>query len=101
MWKKSFAATARNFLATARSFAATRLPATELGFALTVHKAQGSEYEHVMLVLPQRESHSKEPLLSRQLLYTAITRARAQVTVWSTEDTLVSAIGTLVGFSNG
>ncbi len=85
----------------ARSFAATRLPATELGFALTVHKAQGSEYEHVMLVLPQRESHSKEPLLSRQLLYTAITRARAQVTVWSTEDTLVSAIGTLVHRSSG
>ena len=44
----------------------------ELAFALTVHKAQGSEYDHVALVLPPRDT----PLLSREILYTALTRAR-------------------------
>src|SRR4029079_15802299 len=46
-------------------------------FALTVHKAQGSEYERVALVLPETDV----PLLSREILYTALTRARTAVTV--------------------
>jgi exodeoxyribonuclease V alpha subunit len=53
---------------------------SEPAFALTVHKAQGSEYDHVLLMLPQEDS----PLLSRQLLYTALTRARK--TVWIAGD---------------
>ena len=48
-----------------------RLEAIETAFALTVHKAQGSEFEHAGLVLPEPES----PLLTRELVYTAITRA--------------------------
>ena len=48
-----------------------------LAFALTVHKAQGSEYDHVALVLPDRDI----PLLSREILYTAVTRARRSVVV--------------------
>ncbi|WP_018139916.1 exodeoxyribonuclease V subunit alpha [Thioalkalivibrio sp. ALJ7] len=48
-----------------------RLEATETAFALTVHKAQGSEFEHVALVLPEADS----PILTRELAYTAITRA--------------------------
>ncbi len=55
----------------------SRLPEHETCLALTIHKSQGSEYAHVMVVLPVRES----PLVTRELLYTGITRARARVTV--------------------
>jgi exodeoxyribonuclease V alpha subunit len=47
------------------------------GYALTVHKAQGSEYDEVLLLLPDYPS----PLLTRELLYTAISRARQSVVV--------------------
>ncbi len=52
----------------------------ELAFAMTVHKAQGSELDHVALLLPSRDL----PLLGRELLYTAITRARRSVTLVGT-----------------
>ena len=51
--------------------------AIELGFALTVHKAQGSEMDDVLLLLPD----SPSPLLTRELLYTAVSRARRSVVV--------------------
>jgi exodeoxyribonuclease V alpha subunit len=49
----------------------------ELGYALTVHKAQGSEYQRVAVILPREDS----PFLSREILYTALTRARRHVTL--------------------
>lgn len=49
-----------------------RLPAIETVYALTVHKSQGSEFDQVVLVLPDRPG----PLLTRELLYTGVTRAR-------------------------
>lgn len=51
-----------------------RLPAHEPAYVLTVHKSQGSEYRHTALYLPSQWS----PVLSRELIYTAITRARVQ-----------------------
>ncbi len=51
--------------------------ALELGFALTVHKAQGSELDDVLLILPELAC----PLLTRELLYTAVSRARKSVVV--------------------
>ena len=54
----------------------------ELAYAISVHKAQGSEFEYVYIVLPNRESR----LLSTELLYTAITRAQKKVTVFLQED---------------
>ncbi len=54
-----------------------QLPAHEPAFAMTVHKSQGSEFQHAVLVLPDRES----PLLTRELVYTGLTRARRRVTV--------------------
>jgi exodeoxyribonuclease V alpha subunit len=57
----------------------SRLQAVETVFALTVHKSQGSEFEHAAVVLPERLS----PILTRELLYTGITRARAFLTVLS------------------
>jgi exodeoxyribonuclease V alpha subunit len=56
--------------------------------ALTIHKSQGSEYDHVVVVLPEQQSR----LLTRELLYTAVTRGRKQVTVIGTEDVIAAAI---------
>ena len=67
----------------------TRLPAHESAYALTVHKSQGSEFEDVLLILPPQPN----PLLTRELIYTAITRARDGVTVWGSAATLTAAIG--------
>ena len=55
-----------------RRIAPSRLPEHETAFAMTVHKSQGSEFDQVLLALPDRDS----PLLSRELIYTAVTRAR-------------------------
>ena len=61
-----------------------RLPAFEDAWAMTIHKSQGSEFEQVMVVLPERDS----PLLGRELLYTGITRARESVAVVASEAVL-------------
>lgn len=55
-----------------------RLPRIETVYAMTIHKTQGSEFSHVALILPQQDS----PVLSRELLYTGITRASKQLTIW-------------------
>jgi exodeoxyribonuclease V alpha subunit len=55
----------------------SRLDAVDTVFAMTVHKSQGSEFEHVALVLPDRVT----PVLTRELLYTGITRAKSQLTL--------------------
>jgi len=55
----------------------SRLQAVETVFAMTVHKSQGSEFDHVTLVLPEHPS----PMLTRELVYTAITRARQRFTL--------------------
>jgi exodeoxyribonuclease V alpha subunit len=55
----------------------SRLDAVDTVFAMTVHKSQGSEFEHVALVLPERIT----PVLTRELLYTGITRAKSQLTL--------------------
>lgn len=60
-----------------RSVAVTRLAAVETAWAMTVHKSQGSEFRHVALVLPDQPT----PVLTRELVYTGITRARVHCTV--------------------
>ncbi len=60
-----------------RSVAISRLAHVETAFAMTVHKAQGSEFGHCVLVLPQAPSQ----VLSRELVYTGITRARSALTL--------------------
>jgi exodeoxyribonuclease V alpha subunit len=56
-----------------------RLPKVDTVYAMTIHKTQGSEFGHVALVLPEQDS----PLLSRELLYTAITRASEQLSIYT------------------
>jgi len=56
----------------------SRLEHVETVFAMTVHKSQGSEFEHVLLVLPAQDT----PVLTRELVYTGLTRARDRLTLW-------------------
>ncbi len=65
-----------------------RLPEHETVYAMTVHKSQGSEFERLLLLLPDRES----PVLNRELIYTAITRARGGVEIWGRESVFRGAI---------
>ena len=73
-----------------RAIAPARVPAHETAFALTVHKSQGSEFDQVLLLLPERPSR----LVSRELIYTAITRARQGFELWGGEEVLAEGIAT-------
>lgn len=60
-----------------RKFMPGRLPEHETAYALTVHKSQGSEFDRVLLVIPE----SRSPVLTREMLYTGITRARKEIII--------------------
>ncbi|MCX7259690.1 MAG: exodeoxyribonuclease V subunit alpha, partial [Burkholderiales bacterium] len=57
----------------------SRLDAVETVFAMTVHKSQGSEFHHVLFVVPAHDS----PVLTRELVYTGLTRAKENLTLWA------------------
>jgi exodeoxyribonuclease V alpha subunit len=57
----------------------SRLDSVETVFAMTVHKSQGSEFKHVLLVVPAQDS----PVLTRELVYTGLTRAKEDLTIWA------------------
>ena len=61
-----------------RRFQPVQLPEHETVYAMTVHKSQGSEFDEVLFILPDRDS----PILTRELIYTALTRARKKITIW-------------------
>lgn len=71
-----------------RTLAPSLLPAHQTAFAMTVHKAQGSEFESVALVLPGQDS----PVLTRELIYTAVTRARRSLSLYGSLDILRQAV---------
>lgn len=73
---------------TIRSVQTNRLPTCETAFAMTVHKSQGSEFDHTMLVLPD----SYSPLLTRELLYTAVTRAKQKLTLFANKNSITLAV---------
>ena len=60
--------------------------------ALTIHKSQGSEYGHAVVVLPERASR----IVTRELLYTGVTRARHKVTVVGSPAVIKDAIATKI-----
>ena len=72
-----------------RAWLPSQLPAHESAWALTVHKAQGSEFDRVLLALPEHDAR----VLSRELIYTGITRCRQGLELWATEAVLRNAIG--------
>jgi len=72
-----------------RAMHPVRLPAHETVYAITVHKSQGSEFDRLLFILPDQDS----PVLTRELIYTGITRAREGVEVWSREHVFREAVG--------
>lgn len=71
-----------------RAWRPAQLPAYDSAFATTVHKAQGSEFDRIALLLPEADAR----VLSRELIYTAVTRARATALLWASADILEHAI---------
>jgi len=67
-----------------RRFNPAFLSDTQKVFAMTIHKSQGSEYDGCLIVLPAEDS----PLLTRELLYTALTRARHRAVILASEEIL-------------
>jgi len=71
-----------------RRISPLRMPAHETAWAMTVHKSQGSEFDRVLFVLPERDS----PVLTRELIYTGITRARSSLEIWTRDEILAGAV---------
>ena len=79
----------------------SRLPEHETCFAMTVHKSQGSEFDQVSLVLAQAESDASQNLQTRELLYTAVTRCREKVCIYTDPSTWQQAVQRQLGRSSG
>ncbi len=82
----------------ARAFLPALLPAHESAFAITIHKSQGSEYDQVAVLLAATPA---SPILSRQLLYTAASRARQALSLWASDEVLAAALARPVERSGG
>lgn len=80
-----------------RCYAPVRLPMHETAYAMTIHKSQGSELDHVAVVFPKQSPS----VITRELLYTGLTRARKTVVLISSEDTLRHAIHSPTRRSSG
>lgn len=80
-----------------RRISALRLPPHETAYVLTIHKVQGSEFDDVLLILPNQMSD----VLSRELLYTAVTRARQRVEIWGDEEVFRRAVERRIERSSG
>lgn len=65
-----------------------RLPQHVTSFAITIHKAQGSEFKNITIILPDKHM----PILTRELLYTAVTRASQNLTLYSTDHVIINSI---------
>jgi exodeoxyribonuclease V alpha subunit len=72
-----------------RSFAPAGLPEHETVYAMTVHKSQGAEFDEALIILPDRPS----PVVTRELIYTALTRARCRVELWGRPEVFIQAVG--------
>ena len=80
-----------------RRFLPQRLPEHQTVYAMTVHKSQGSEFNHVLLILPDKAY----PLMTRELIYTGLTRARQKITIWGREPVIRTAISRRIDRSSG
>jgi len=74
-----------------RIFSLFELRSWEPAFAITVHKSQGSEYENILLILPDQEEN---PLLVQEIIYTGITRAKNKVFLYARKEILKKALST-------
>ncbi|URJ27927.1 exodeoxyribonuclease V subunit alpha [Candidatus Blochmannia vicinus (nom. nud.)] len=65
-----------------------QLPEHETCFAMTIHKSQGSEFNHIAIILPNKHT----PILTRELLYTAVTRSRQCIFLYATDHVIIRSI---------
>lgn len=77
--------------------ALSQLPGHRPAYAITIHKSQGSEFDSVAAVLTDVAS----PILNRQLVYTAVTRARSRAVIYASSEALTAAIHTQVKRNSG
>jgi exodeoxyribonuclease V alpha subunit len=80
-----------------RDISPVRLPAHETVYAMTVHKSQGSEFGRILMLLPNRES----AIMTRELIYTGITRAKTAVEIWGSEKLLKSSVSMTIDRKSG
>ncbi|MEA1966761.1 MAG: exodeoxyribonuclease V subunit alpha [Thermodesulfobacteriota bacterium] len=80
-----------------RTFSPARLPVHETLFAMTIHKSQGSEYDSILMILPDKES----PILTRELIYTGITRAKTSAVIWMNQDVFKKGVKMRVKRASG
>jgi exodeoxyribonuclease V alpha subunit len=80
-----------------RKFTLLRLPEHETVYALTIHKSQGSEFDEILVILPD----TPNPVLTRELIYTAITRAKKRVEIWGKEEVFQTAISSRIERTSG
>lgn len=78
-------------------FGLSRIAAYESAFVMSIHKSQGSEADEILIILPEADS----PLLTRELLYTAVTRARKRCTIVGTREAIMSAVSRRVERKSG
>jgi len=79
------------------SFSPLRLSGVETVYAMTIHKSQGSQFDTAAVLLPPADS----PIVTRELLYTAVTRARKRLILVAGEDTVRAAVGRPVSRASG
>jgi exodeoxyribonuclease V alpha subunit len=82
---------------TVKKYLPARMPPCETVFAMTIHKSQGSEFDEVLIVLPE----TINPVLSKELLYTAITRTKRQIKLIAAESVFAEAINRKMGRVTG
>jgi exodeoxyribonuclease V alpha subunit len=81
-----------------RAIRPVRLPEVSSAWALTIHRTQGSEYDHILLVVPPAEDSK---ILSRELLYTGLSRAKVSATLWCEEEGFRATVDTTVRRASG
>lgn len=80
-----------------RKVSPVRLPAHETVYAMTIHKSQGSEFDRIHMFLPSNDS----AILTRELIYTGITRAKNKVDIWGNEDIFVTSVSRRIDRKSG
>ena len=98
LWKDEGGRLRAYFKEHPKGFPVGNLPQYDTAWALTVHKSQGSEFNQLLLILPDESS---SPILTRELLYTGVTRARDRVIVHAGPTALLQACAKTVSRSSG
>ncbi|HMT03398.1 MAG TPA: ATP-binding domain-containing protein, partial [Burkholderiales bacterium] len=86
-----------------REFIPELLPKYELAYALTIHKSQGSEFDNVIIIIPEnnKEKSNINTMLSKELLYTAVTRAKKTILMYFQDDSVKTLLNSNIERQTG